>query len=59
MSDLSWLLIILFSNVFVGYCMYHFGHGIGQEQQKINHVARLASMRRHPSSGLRAVKEKE
>jgi hypothetical protein len=57
MNDLSWLLILLFSNIFVGYCMYHFGHGIGREQQKIDGRARLASMRRHPSSGIRIVKE--
>ena len=56
MSDLAWLLIILFSNILTGYAMYHFGHGIGREQQKIDGKARLASMRRHPSSGIRSVK---
>jgi hypothetical protein len=55
MSALNWLLIILFSNVFLGYCMYDLGHRMGIEQQKINAKARLASMHRHPSSGIRSV----
>jgi hypothetical protein len=57
LSDLSWLLILLFSTIFVGSCMYHFGHAIGREQQKIDDKARRASMHRHPSNGLRIVKE--
>ena len=58
MSSESWLLILIFSNVLTGWSMYHFGHGIGREQQKIDGKARLASMRRHPSSRIRVVKEK-
>jgi hypothetical protein len=57
MSDLSWLIVLLLTSVFVGTCMYHFGHAIGREQQKIYSKNRLASMRRHPSWRLRSVKE--
>ena len=57
MTTLSWLELLLFIGVAVGALMYHFGHAIGREQQKIYVEARRASMRRHPSNHIRIVKE--
>jgi hypothetical protein len=59
LSDLSWLLILLLSTVFVGTCMYHFGHAIGREQEKLDSKNRASAMRRHPSHHLRSVKRPE
>jgi hypothetical protein len=56
MSTLSWLELLIVLTVTVGTLMYHFGHGIGREQQKIDMAARAASMRRHPSNHIRLIK---
>ena len=53
MTTVSWLELLIFVAVAVGALMYHFGHAIGREQQKLHTEARQASMRRHPSSGNR------
>jgi uncharacterized membrane-anchored protein YhcB (DUF1043 family) len=57
MSTLSWLELMLLVTVVVGALMYHFGHAIGREQQKIDVEARRSSMRNHPSNHIRIVKE--
>lgn len=56
MSNLSWLELLLFVAVIVGALMYHFGHAMGREQQKLDTALRLASMQRHPSNHLRVKK---
>ena len=53
MDTLSWLELMIFVVVVAGTAMYHFGHRMGREQQKIDHAGRLASMRNHPSYVLR------
>lgn len=57
MNTLSWLEIMLFLSVFVGTLAYHFGFAMGKTSEEIDQEERLASMRRHPSNHLRAVKE--
>jgi uncharacterized protein (DUF2126 family) len=50
MNTVAWLEILVFVTVAVGACMYHFGHAIGRQQERIDAEARLAAMRRHPSN---------
>ena len=53
MDTLSWLEVLIAVTVIVGAVMYHFGHAMGKEQQKLDTVGRMASMRNHPSYSLR------